>query len=219
MIHKSLQLLLGFILILLLASLAFSNVSNSIKNDLLSQTKSTLKDKGIQEIEVEVEGEGWGITRTIILKGSVYSETQKNKIASMLDEISGIASVDNQIVVISPNYYQETYVAVPPREKCSLISQKQVIHKNLKAEITTEDVQAPKLIKAKELEISQKPIKSKEVVAPVKAVDVSSQTLPKVVKPIDVSTIKVITPTQSTVEIPKVVDVVKVVEVAKEGEK
>lgn len=219
MINKSLQLLLGFILILLLASFVFSNVSDSIKNDLLSKTKSTLQDKGIEEIEVEVEGEGLGLTRTIILKGSVYSETQKKQITSMIDEISGIASVDNQIAVTSPNYYKGSNTAVPPREKCSLISQKEVNHKNLKAEITTEEVQASKLIKAKELEISQEPIKSKEVVAPVKAVDVSSQTLPKVVKPIDVSTIKVITPAQSTVEIPKVVDVVKVVEVAKEGEK
>jgi len=206
MIHKSLQLLLGLILILLLTSLVFSNVSDSIKNDLLSKTKSTLQDKGIEEIEVEVEGEGLRLTRTIILKGSVYSETQKNKIASMLDEISGIASVDNQIVVTSPNYYKGNNTPVPPRENCSLISQK--------------EVQVPKRTTAKEFEISQEPIKSKEVVvAPIKAVDVSSQTLPKVVKPIDVLSIKVMEPAQSTVEIPKAVDVVKVVEVAKEGEK
>ncbi|CAA6818660.1 MAG: Unknown protein [uncultured Sulfurovum sp.] len=99
---KVLQILLGLLLILVLAWLSFSEVSSKIKNDLLSKTEAKLSDKGIVGINAEIEGEGIALTRTVILRGTVVSEKEKIGIASLVEELEGVASVNNQLIVQKP---------------------------------------------------------------------------------------------------------------------
>ncbi|CAA6817402.1 MAG: Unknown protein [uncultured Sulfurovum sp.] len=110
---RILQILLGFVLILVLAYLSFLEVSEKIKEDLLAKTKIGLTAKGIVGISAEVEGEGLALTRTIILRGSVDSKEERRKIALLVNEIEGVLNVENKISVITKPYEDSTIVEVP----------------------------------------------------------------------------------------------------------
>lgn len=173
---KSSLILVGFIFILLLASLTFSTVSDRIKDDLLEKTKQKFYEKGINDIHVEMEGEGLTLSRNLIVTGSVYSETQKSYIVALLEDIYGVSSVDNQIVVTSPNYYKPTLDVngqVAGIEPFKPLAQENVEKTTLK----TEEVNAEVANR------NQKQAEQEEVVDVVKAMEVSSQELPEVTQP------------------------------------
>lgn len=100
--NKVLQILVGLLLILVLAYLSFSELSGKIKDDLLSKTKTKLADEGIVGINSELEGEGLGLTRTMILRGEVNFEKDKAKVVSLVEGLEGIADVNNQLTVAIP---------------------------------------------------------------------------------------------------------------------
>jgi hypothetical protein len=206
---KSSLILVGFIFILLLTSLTFSTVSDRIKNDILEKTKEKFYEKGINDIHAKVEGEGLTLSRNLILTGTVYSEKRKAYIASLLEDISAISSIKNQIVVTSPNYYKPTLdengqvAGIEPfkplfAEKVEKEPLKTtVVHVEEKREESSQqkrevesqeatDVSSQKLptvTKPKELEVSQEVSEPEKPIEVVKAAKVSSQTLPKVTAP------------------------------------
>jgi hypothetical protein len=207
MMKKSLIILVGFTLILLLASLAFSNVSNQIQDDLLKKTEKKFYEKGINDIQAQVEGKGFGLSRNIILTGSVYSEKQKMYVASMVDDIFGVSSVKNDINVISPSYYKSIIVHNEQIEKASLQTRHSEVEIDVVQAVGEFSQKLPKVVKPQQVIVSEKPLQPQKAIEAVKSIEVSSEALPKVVQPMDVSTIKVMTPVQATVEVPKAMDV------------
>jgi len=234
MIKKSLLIFMGFVLILLLASLTFSNVSEPIREDLLKKANLKLYEKGMNDINVELQGEGVTLSRTLILRGAVYSETQKAYIASLFERVDGVSSIDNQIVVTSPNYYQPIpdengeVAGIPPLKLLSPKNIEKPIRKPIEKP-TLEMKQVHVDVDKREVNTNQKSLEAQEVIQVPEVIAVPSSAfssrvpseLPKVLTPIDASAIEVISPISSTVEIPQVTEVISVSEVdqiVKKGE-
>jgi len=109
-----LKVLLGLVSILVLAYVGFLDVSMKIKDDLLAKAKTKLIEKGIVDVSAKVEGEGLGISRTLILTGTIGNEKERMQVASLLEEIDGVSSVNNQIVVKPREYTVQPIVKITP---------------------------------------------------------------------------------------------------------
>jgi len=96
---KSLQILLGLILILILAYLCFIRVSSNIKNDLISKTELIYKENNITGVTVEIEGENLSMRRVLVLTGTISSYKKKVDAEIFAKNIDGVLSVKNSIVI------------------------------------------------------------------------------------------------------------------------
>ncbi|HIC77855.1 MAG TPA: hypothetical protein EYP02_01615, partial [Sulfurovum sp.] len=96
---KSLQILLGLILILILAYLCFIRVSSNIKNDLISKTELIYKENNITGVTVEIEGEDLSMRRVLVLTGTISSYKKKVDAEIFAKNIDGVLSVKNSIVI------------------------------------------------------------------------------------------------------------------------
>jgi len=97
--NKSLQILLGLLLILVLAYVAFLEVSTKIKDDLLTKTKVIFSENNIRGVSANIAGEGLTISRTLILSGTAISEVERVRIVTLVENVEGICNVDNQIKI------------------------------------------------------------------------------------------------------------------------
>ena len=96
---KSLQILLGLTLILILAYLCFIRVSSNIKNDLISKTELIYKENNITGVTVEIEGENLSMRRVLVLTGTISSYKKKVDAEIFAKNIDGVLSVKNSIII------------------------------------------------------------------------------------------------------------------------
>lgn len=96
---KSLQILLGLTLILILAYLCFIRVSSNIKNDLISKTELIYKENNITGVTVEIEGEDLSMRRVLVLTGTISSYKKKVDAEIFAKNIDGVLSVKNSIII------------------------------------------------------------------------------------------------------------------------
>ncbi|HIP50517.1 MAG TPA: hypothetical protein EYG94_00385 [Campylobacterales bacterium] len=94
---KLLQILFGLVLILVLAYIAFLNVSTKIKDDLLTKTKVMFSENNVRHVAVNMQGEGLSVSRTLVLTGTAISDVERIRIVKLTENIEGICSIDNQI--------------------------------------------------------------------------------------------------------------------------
>jgi hypothetical protein len=97
MMNKSLQILLGLLLILVLAYVAFLDVSTKIKDDLLLKTKVMFSENNVRGVTANIQGDDLNISRTLVLTGTAISEVERVRIVTLSENIEGICRVDNQI--------------------------------------------------------------------------------------------------------------------------
>ena len=94
---KSLQILLGLLFILVLAYIAFLDVSTKIKDDLLTKTKIIFSKNNVREVTASMQGEGLSLSRTLVLTGTAISDMERVRIVKLTENIEGVCSIDNQI--------------------------------------------------------------------------------------------------------------------------
>ena len=94
---KSLQILLGLVLILVLAYVAFLDVSTKIKDDLLTKTKVMFSENNVKHVTTNMQGEGLSLSRTLVLTGTAISDVERVRIVTLTENIEGVCSIDNQI--------------------------------------------------------------------------------------------------------------------------
>ncbi|CAA6799308.1 MAG: Unknown protein [uncultured Sulfurovum sp.] len=200
---KILQILLGFLLILVLAYFSFLEISGKIKDDLLSKTKNKLIDKGIVGINAEVEGEGLALRRTVVLTGTVGSEKEKSKIVSFMEELEGVGSVNNKILVEARVYGIPNVVEVP-------------VVKKVKAVVPVAKVAVKSVVLAEKNEVNATKTAEvlpsvpavKAVTEPISVIEVKRQeTVPSQVV-VKVPTVPVVA--ENIIEVPKVIEVITV---------
>lgn len=92
--RKLLLLLLGLLLIALLASIAFTNKSLIIKNDLVSKVQSAYSQNNLAGVQVGIKGEDYGLTRIITLTGS--HQIDRDRIIEMAKNIDGVCDVEHK---------------------------------------------------------------------------------------------------------------------------
>lgn len=190
MMRKTLQILSGLLLILVLAYLSFLEVSSKIKDDLLSKTKTKLVEEGIVGIHSELEGEGLGLTRTVILTGEVNSEEDKLRAASLVSELRGVCHVDNQIKVEIKVEKTPELIEVPVIETSTPILNLEENSKDFmetkRGSIKTKE---PVIEKFKEPE--EKAVTSSIIKIKIPVVPVVNEKLTEVPVPINVTTVPV----------------------------
>ena len=96
---KLLQILFGLLLTLILAYMAFLDVSSKIKDDLLTKTKAMLSQNNVRGVTANIEGESLTISRTMVLTGTAISEVERVRIGTLTKNIEGVCHVDNQIKI------------------------------------------------------------------------------------------------------------------------
>jgi len=94
------RLLLPFVLFLTLLSTAFA-ASKPVSDDFLYDTirARLAADQVVKGGAIEVEVKDGAVT----LKGKVEDEKQKSKAEKIAKKVSGVKSVDNQLVISHPN--------------------------------------------------------------------------------------------------------------------
>lgn len=153
MMKKLLQILLGFILILVLAYFSFLEVSEKIKDDLLSKAQTKFVDKGIVDVQAAVEGEGFTISRTLTLTGTVGSEKEKARVASLIESLEGVATVNNNIRVKEPRYSVPIVTEVPKVQ--AVIPKAPSSIKAVTAEVLPKEVKKVETVVKKEMPLQE----------------------------------------------------------------
>ncbi len=77
----------------------FQDKSESIKNDLLSNVKSKLLERGIKGIDVDLEGSGLELSRRVVLEGKVSTLEMKKSAISLAKKSIGIEGVIDRISI------------------------------------------------------------------------------------------------------------------------
>ena len=109
---KWLLLLLGLLLIALLTYFCFTSKQETIRQDLIANTKSALGSQG-GTIDVDIKGNEFKTTRIITLKGVVPSEEQKAKAEELAKSVEGVAGVENQLIVRKPKVIAKPKIEAP----------------------------------------------------------------------------------------------------------
>lgn len=99
--QKLLQVLFGLLLILVLAYVAFLDVSTKIKDDLLTKTQEMFTQNNVRGVTANVQGEDLTLSRSLVLTGIVLSEVERVRIINLSEKIEGVCRVDNQIKIYS----------------------------------------------------------------------------------------------------------------------
>ena len=132
-------LALGTLLILLLSYIAFLNKKESITHDLLSQAELIKKNSAFKDIYIKLKGEGFAITRELVLLGSVSSKEEIALASKLFQNIKGVTKVNNLLEVrtLKPiiKEVESSEVANSPKE---------VIKKEQQVEITSIEVNEEK---------------------------------------------------------------------------
>ena len=152
---KSLQILFGLSLILVLAYVAFLDVSTKIKDDLLTKTKVMLSENNVRHVTANMQGEGLSMRRTLVLTGTAISDVERVRIVSLTEKIEGVCSIDNQIKLhpVVPKAPQvPVVVKVPTVIKVPVIkvAEEPIVTKSIPKESVTIETK-PKIIVEKKI--------------------------------------------------------------------
>ncbi len=125
-------LVLGTLLILILSYITFLNKKESITHELLSQAQIIKKNPAFKDVYIKLKGEGFALTREIMLLGSVSSKEEKDLASNLLQDIKGITKVNNLLKVqtLKP-IIKEVEIANTPKE---------VLQEEQKVEIATTEI-------------------------------------------------------------------------------
>ena len=100
--RKGLLLLLGVILIAILSYFCFMGKANGIKENLVSQSQIAYKDKQLDWVNVDISGQDLEMTRNLVLTGIAPTKEKRQEAELIAQNIDGVMSVDNQIVIDTP---------------------------------------------------------------------------------------------------------------------
>jgi len=92
-------LALGTLLILLLSYFTFLNKQESITHNLLSQAQIIKKNPAFKNLYVKLKGEGFTLTRELMLLGSVSSKENQALASKLFQNIKGVTKVNNLLKV------------------------------------------------------------------------------------------------------------------------
>ena len=101
--RKSLLLLLGLLLILILSYFCFIGKFQFIKTDLVNKVEKVYAKKSIEGISITLKGDNLSQTREVVLQGKVATALIKENAQKVAQSIEGISSVDNQLAIIELN--------------------------------------------------------------------------------------------------------------------
>ena len=179
---KSLQILLGLVLILILAYVAFLDVSAKIKNDLLTKAKVIFTENNIKELKVAMQGEGLSMSRTLVLTGRAISELERSRIVTLTQNIEGVCSVANKIELY-PTVPKTPLVPEVP-EVIAVPSVKISSKKSIAKEIPKKELMVETLLTKESIPLVS-PTKSETKIPPVPVAVSKSIVVPTPVKAID----------------------------------
>ncbi len=97
--NKWLLLILGIISILILSYLSFTQKATIIKEDLLKKAEIIHKNPAFKDVYVKLKGDGFALTRELVLLGSVSTKEEKALASSLLKDIEGVTNVNNLLKV------------------------------------------------------------------------------------------------------------------------
>ncbi len=97
--NKWLLLILGIVSILILSYLSFTQKAPIIKEDLLKKAEIIHKNPAFKDLYVKLKGEGFALTRELLLLGSVSSKEEKLLASHLLHDIQGVTKVNNLLKV------------------------------------------------------------------------------------------------------------------------
>ncbi len=106
-VRKLILTLLGLVLISALAFSCFKDKSETIKERLISNTKSALEQKGFKWADVNLKGDGLKLTNIISLTGVAPSDEAKTEAGKVAFRVVGVGGVDNQLQVSSTENISE----------------------------------------------------------------------------------------------------------------
>ena len=92
-------LALSILLILLLSYICFLNKRESISHDLLTQAQVIKKNPAFKDVSLRLKGEGFTLTRELVLLGTVTSKDDQALASNLLQDIQGVTKVNNRIKV------------------------------------------------------------------------------------------------------------------------
>ena len=179
---KSLQILLGLVLILILAYVAFLDVSAKIKNDLLTKAKVIFTENNIKELKVAMQGEGLSMSRTLVLTGRAISELERSRIVTLTQNIEGVCSIANKIELY-PTVPKTPLVPEVP-EVIAVPSVKISSKKSIAKEIPKKELMVETLLTKESIPLVS-PTKSETKIPPVPVAVSKSIVVPIPVKAID----------------------------------
>ena len=156
---KSLQILFGLVLILVLAYVAFLDVSTKIKDDLLTKAKVIFSEHNVKSVTANIQGEGLTLSRTLVLDGTVISDEERIEIIKLTENIEGICSIDNRIKleVISKS------PLVPIVAKVPIVTEVPLVEKVSEEMVTKDTPKEPVVTKI----VTEVPVAKKTVVEPM----------------------------------------------------
>ncbi len=132
-------LVLGTLLILLLSYIAFLNKKESITQNLLSQAQIIKKQQAFKDVYIKLKGEGFALTRELVLLGTVSSKEDKALASKILQDIKGVTKVNNLLKVqtLKPIIKEVESIDVTNNSK-------EVVKEEEKVEIDTTEVNKEK---------------------------------------------------------------------------
>ncbi len=92
-------LVLGILLTLLLSYICFLNQQETIINDLVTQAQVIKKNPAFKDVHVKLKGEGFTLTRELVLLGTVSSKEDQALASSLLQDIKGVTKINNLLKV------------------------------------------------------------------------------------------------------------------------
>ena len=206
---KSLQILFGLLLVLVLAYVAFLDVSTKIKDDLLTKTKIIFNKNNIKDVTVKLEGEGLSLSRSLVLTGTAISEIERVRIVALIKDIEGVKSVENLIELYPVVPTAPTVPVVPSVPKVPTVIKVPLVKtsptpKTAKSTLTETEVSK----RAEKKAVIETLVEKKEDVTSSVSASPLVSNLPLVPK-VESSNIIVPTPVQ-VISVPKVIEVEKI---------
>jgi outer membrane protein OmpA-like peptidoglycan-associated protein len=96
---KVLLALLGLVLIGILTYFCFLDKIGSMRESLETNANGTLMSNNLVDAKAQLVGNDFETTTIMRLTGKVASDEEKNKAENLVSSVSGISSIDNQLVV------------------------------------------------------------------------------------------------------------------------
>ena len=97
--NKWLLLTVGIVSIMLLAYLSFDKKATIIREDLLKKAEIIHQNPVFKDVYVKLRGEGFSLTRELMLLGTVSSKEEKVLASNLLQDIKGVTKVNNLLKV------------------------------------------------------------------------------------------------------------------------
>ena len=99
--NKWLLLILGIVSILLLSYISFKQKATIIREDLINKADIIHQNSVFKDVYIKLKGEGFALTREIMLLGTVSSKEDKALASNLLQDIEGVTKVNNLLKVQS----------------------------------------------------------------------------------------------------------------------